>query len=148
TAAIRRPDFKPSLLANGRKSHYAGFTRWNPNRRRLMAPTPPGRKSSPRPLARFSPLFLAAVAIARAPSVGLTLVYNEITALSNSSYLNAGLGRKLSHSGNRAVFYHPSQTNDIYVISADGSGQRLVDTYPGDCSCSASVDISGDGSQV
>src|SRR5262249_44834170 len=128
------------------KSHYAGFTRWNPNRRRLMALAPPGRKSTRRPFARFSPLFLEALEERCVPSVVRTLVYNEITALSNSSYLNTGLGPKLSYSGNRAVFYHPTpQTNDIYVINADGSGQRLVDTYPGDCSCSASVDISGDG---
>jgi hypothetical protein len=119
-----------------------------------MAHAPSGRKSTRRPLARFSPLFLEALEERCVPSVVRTLVYNEITSLSrNFGNMNVNLGPRLSASGNRAVFYdapgpEANRTNDIYVINSDGTGQTLVDSYLQDCFCGAQADISGDGSKV
>lgn len=60
----------------------------------------------------------------------------------------------LSDDGQRIAFgVHPGEgaadpRNRIYVLNADGSGQREVDAYPFLCFCGSMIDLSADGSRV
>jgi hypothetical protein len=84
------------------------------------------------------------------PKVVRTLVYHEITTLTDGISPNP----ILSASGNRAVFTvspgsgDPARPNRIFVVNADGTGLREVDSYTTKCFCGSMVDISADGSKV
>jgi hypothetical protein len=78
-----------------------------------------------------------------------TLAYNEITSLSADPDSGLGLSPRLSADGSRAVFSNITYTpyiNHVFVINADGTGQREVDSFPG--GHWFQEDISADGSQV
>ena len=81
-----------------------------------------------------------------------TLAYHEITSLTDGVDSNNGIWPVLSENGERAAFttatYSPELVVHIHVIDAEGTGQREVDSYKPLCYCSASADISPDGSKV
>jgi Tol biopolymer transport system component len=84
-----------------------------------------------------------------------TLVYHEITSLTIDPLRVVALEAPiLSADGNRAVYTiapgssDPNFPNRIFVINADGSEQREIDTYTPLCFCASMIDISADGSKV
>ncbi len=83
-----------------------------------------------------------------------TLGYHEITRFTKEVRFSNGGMPVLSPGGGRAVYAHApgdetdARYNHIFVVNADGSGQREVDVYKQNCSCGAIVDISADGNTV
>ncbi len=90
---------------------------------------------------------------AAATTVLRTLVMHQITSLTGT-ITNWRRSFALSGDGSRVAFAIAPGTetatnpNRIYVINADGTGQREVDNYVTGCFCGSSVDISGDGSKI
>lgn len=84
---------------------------------------------------------------AQAGTVVRTLAYHQLTAF--TSGLGVYPGRRasvLSADGSRAAFVVKGAPSHVYVINADGTGLRELDTLPGDSA--PAVDISADGSKV
>jgi len=82
-------------------------------------------------------------------STGLTITYNQITALPSTISLDGDAPfNVLSADGNRAVFQasDPSGVPQVYTINSDGSGLTLVD--PNAKGQLQQLDISADGSVV
>jgi dipeptidyl aminopeptidase/acylaminoacyl peptidase len=88
-----------------------------------------------------------------------TLAYHQLTAWSTTSlpgYIPDYLEQVpiLSDDGERIAFgVHPGEgaadpRNRIYVLNADGTGQREVDAYPFFCFCGSMIDLNADGSRV
>ena len=82
-----------------------------------------------------------------AGTVVRTLAYHQLTALTGSPQIHGGKrGSILSADGSRAAFVIKDEPSHVYVINADGTGLREVDTVPGNWD--PRVDISADGSKV
>jgi hypothetical protein len=83
-----------------------------------------------------------------------TLGYHEITRFPKEVRFSNGGMPALSAGGGRAVYAHApgdetdARYNHIFVVNADGTGQREVDVYKQNCFCGAIVDISTDGNTV
>lgn len=83
-----------------------------------------------------------------------TLVYHEITALTTGPNRDNGQQPVLSDDGNRAAFAiapgsgTPDNPNRIFVVNAEGSELREVDSYTSLCFCGSEVDLTADGSRV
>lgn len=88
------------------------------------------------------------------PSIIRSLVHHEITRFAKDVRFSNGFGPVLSASGNRIVYFNApgdetdDRYNDIFVVNADGTGLRRVDSYKQNCSCGAIVDISADGNTI
>lgn len=82
------------------------------------------------------------------------LVYHQLTALTPDTRTGGDEAPLLSDDGQRIVFgTHPGEfaadpRNRIFVLNADGTGQREVDVYPFLCFCGSMLDLSADGAQV
>jgi hypothetical protein len=83
-----------------------------------------------------------------------TLVYHELTAWDagvNDGHEQAPI---VSDDGETIAFARapgsgdPANPNRIFVIGADGAGEREVDAYQTRCYCGSMIDVSADGSTV
>ena len=87
-------------------------------------------------------------------SISRTFVHHEITRFTKEVRFSNGGMPVLSSGGGRVVYAHApgdetdARYNHIFVVNADGSGQREVDVYKQNCFCGAIVDISADGNTV
>lgn len=83
-----------------------------------------------------------------------TLAYHQLTAWSAAVNDRGEEAPILSDDGQRIAFTRapgsmdPANPNRIFVMNADGSGEREVDAYPALCGCGSQIDISGDGARV
>ncbi len=76
-----------------------------------------------------------------------TLGYHQLTSFTSFPQIHGGRrGSILSADGSRAAFVVKGAPSHVYVINADGTGLRELDTLPGDWD--PKVDISADGSKV
>jgi hypothetical protein len=77
-----------------------------------------------------------------------TLAYHQITAFTSRQGFHTGGYRPsmLSADGSRAAFLMGSEPVHVFVVDADGSNLREVDTHPG--TGNTNVEISADGSKV
>ncbi|HWQ32963.1 MAG TPA: BACON domain-containing carbohydrate-binding protein [Blastocatellia bacterium] len=97
--------------------------------------------------------FNSSVSASTPATILRTLVYHQITSQTSGITVNSG-SPVLSASGNRAVFAispgsgDPNTPNRIFVVNADGTGERQVDAYTTLCFCSSQADISADGEWV
>ncbi len=82
-----------------------------------------------------------------AGTVVRTLGYHQLTSFTSFPQIHGGRrGSILSADGSRAAFVVKGAPSHVYVINADGTGLRELDTLPGDWD--PKVDISADGSKV
>ena len=82
-----------------------------------------------------------------AGTVVRTLAYHQLTSFTSFPEIHGGRrGSILSADGSRAAFVIKGAPSHVYVVNADGTGLREVDTLPGDWD--PGVDISADGSKV
>lgn len=76
-----------------------------------------------------------------------TLAYHQLTSFTSLPGVYTGKrASMLSADGSRAAFVVKGAPSRVYVINADGTGLRELDTLPGDWA--PAVDISADGSKV
>ena len=101
-----------------------------------------------------APIALSGTGVAPIGPVTQTLIYNEITQFTTQvRFSNQGMP-VLSAAGGRIVYANAPGTetnaryNDIFVMNADGTGQKEIDSYQQSCFCGAVVDISSDGNTV
>lgn len=80
-------------------------------------------------------------------SIVRTMAFHQLTSLpDNGPDLRSSTA--LSGNGKVIAYTYNGSPNLIYVMNFDGTGQRQVDSYAGQCFCPAIVDISDDGSVV
>ena len=76
-----------------------------------------------------------------------TLAYHQLTSITSGNGVASGRrASKLSADGSRVVYVVQGEPSLVYVINADGTGARQVDSIPGNWG--PIVDISADGSRV
>ena len=93
-----------------------------------------------------------------APTVPLseirTLAYHQLTQWTTGANQRGEEAPILSDDGQRIAFARapgtadPANPNRIFVINADGSGEREVDAYTSLCCCGSMIDLSADGSRI
>lgn len=82
------------------------------------------------------------------------MVYHELTAFAANANDRGEQAPILSDDGRRLAFAlapgteDPTKPNRIFVMNADGSGQREVDSYPSLCFCGSAIDLSADGRTI
>lgn len=114
----------------------------------VVTEAPPGVgpcTPTPTPTATVTP---AACGLpAEAGTVLRTLAYHQLTSFTSQPGVYPGRRASvLSADGSRAAFVVKGAPSHVYVINADGTGLRELDTLPGDWA--PAVDISADGSKV
>jgi dipeptidyl aminopeptidase/acylaminoacyl peptidase len=118
-----------------------------------LAPVGGGARAT----ARNAPLFATqpAAGAAAAPLAEMhTLAYHQITAWSAAANDRGEEAPILSDDGQRIAFARapgtedPANPNRIFLINADGSGEREIDAYTTFCYCGSLIDLSADGSRV
>jgi Tol biopolymer transport system component len=78
-------------------------------------------------------------------TVARTFVFHEVTALKPG----LAFSPVLSADGKTIAFVQNGyQPNHVFVMNADGTNQREVDSYASNCGCQGRVDVSGDGTGV
>jgi Mg-chelatase subunit ChlD len=84
-----------------------------------------------------------------------TLAYHQLTSWTTGANDRGEEAPILSDDGQRIAFARapgamgdPANPNRIFVMNADGSGEREVDVYPPLCNCGALIDLSADGSRI
>ncbi len=117
----------------------------------------PTRTPTPTPTRTATATFTATPTPTRTPggcggpteagTVVRTLAYHQLTSFTSLPGVYPGRRASiLSADGSRAAFVVKGAPSHVYVINADGTGLREVDTVPGDWA--PTVDISADGSKV
>ena len=105
----------------------------------------PTRTATPTPTATVTPAGCGGPT--EAGTVVRTLAYHQLTSFTSFPEIYGGKrGSILSADGSRAAFIVKGAPSHVYVVNADGTGLREVDTLPGDWA--PAVDISADGSKV
>jgi hypothetical protein len=102
-----------------------------------------------------TPLPLTPVAAAPPLADIRTLAYHQLTQWTTAVNDRSEESPLLSDDGQRIAFARapgavddPANPNRIFVMNADGSGEREVDAYPPLCGCGSLIDLSADGSRI
>ena len=102
-----------------------------------------------------TPLPLTPVAAAPPLAEVRTLAYHQLTQWTAAVNDRGEESPLLSDDGQRIAFTRapgamddPANPNRIFVMNADGSGEREVDAYTPLCGCGSMIDLSADGSRV